>query len=147
MSKTERELLAALRENAELRAIIAQRYDIPTAIVLLEVGNERVRQNETWRRVAGEWGDSTTIKLAVLTEEVGEVARAICDDEGEVRLRAELIQVAAVAVAWAETLGSAEPKQKPHRCDACGEVSQLAGTPTERWPHTKGCGGMFVWQP
>lgn len=48
------------------------------------------------------------VKLAVLTEEVGEVAKWICDYWGKVvatdDLRTELIQVAAVAVAWAESL-------------------------------------------
>lgn len=40
-------------------------------------------------------------KLAVLGEEFGEVARALIEGKG---LRAELIQVAAVATAWAESL-------------------------------------------
>ena len=49
-------------------------------------------------------------KLAVLTEEVGEVAKALCErDEYDTglfakALRDELIHVAAVAVAWAEAL-------------------------------------------
>lgn len=48
-------------------------------------------------------------KLAVLMEEVGEVARELCEaraaDEPPLpNLRTELIQVAAVAVAWAEAL-------------------------------------------
>ncbi len=49
-------------------------------------------------------------KLAILTEELGEVARELCDARAEKRapasnLRVELIQVAAIAVAWAEVLG------------------------------------------
>lgn len=48
-------------------------------------------------------------KLAVLTEEVGEVARELCEaraakTEPSDNLRVELIQVAAVAMAWAECL-------------------------------------------
>ena len=43
-------------------------------------------------------------KLAVLAEEVGEVARALIEGDG---LRAELIQVAAVALAWAESFPEA----------------------------------------
>ena len=48
-------------------------------------------------------------KLAVLMEEVGEVARELCDARAAREapgrnLRVELIQVAAVAVAWAEAL-------------------------------------------
>jgi hypothetical protein len=44
------------------------------------------------------------IRLAVLMEEVGEVARAILERDDPHALRAELIQVAAVAVAIAESL-------------------------------------------
>lgn len=40
-------------------------------------------------------------KLAVLAEEFGEVARALLEGNG---LRRELVEVAAVAVAWAESL-------------------------------------------
>lgn len=40
--------------------------------------------------------------LPILTEEVGEVARALCDDSPVSHLRSELIQVAAMACAWAE---------------------------------------------
>jgi len=42
-----------------------------------------------------------TVKAAVLAEECGEVARAVLDMDPE-QLRAELVQVAAVAVAWLE---------------------------------------------
>lgn len=43
------------------------------------------------------------VKVAVLSEECGEVARAVLDrNDGE--LKAELVQVAAVAVAWLESL-------------------------------------------
>ncbi len=46
------------------------------------------------------------VKVAILTEEVGEVACAVLDgDAGSPDdLRRELVQVAAVAVAWAECL-------------------------------------------
>jgi hypothetical protein len=45
------------------------------------------------------------VKLAVLTEEVGEVAKAWNDgDRPGHELRTELIHVAAVAIAWAESL-------------------------------------------
>jgi hypothetical protein len=47
----------------------------------------------------------TPTKVMVLTEEVGEVARAVLDgDEGQ--LRRELVQVAAVAVAWLEGMNT-----------------------------------------
>lgn len=43
--------------------------------------------------------------LAILVEEVGEVARAMTYDEGDVnQLATELIQVATMAAAWAERL-------------------------------------------
>ncbi len=46
--------------------------------------------------------DATT-KAAVLSEECGEVARAVLDHDQD-HLRVELVQVAAVAVAWLEGL-------------------------------------------
>jgi NTP pyrophosphatase (non-canonical NTP hydrolase) len=70
---------------------------------------ERARQTAKW---AGEhdWGSgdcsssgvSAAVKAAVLAEECGEVAREALD--GTLGLRDELIQVAAVAVAWLEGL-------------------------------------------
>lgn len=46
-----------------------------------------------------------SLKLIILVEEVGEVARAMTYDEYDlVKLRAELIQVAAMAAAWAQSL-------------------------------------------
>lgn len=47
---------------------------------------------------------SSSGKTAVLGEEFGEVCRALIDGSGSSKLREELIQVAAVAVAWAESL-------------------------------------------
>ena len=49
-------------------------------------------------------------KLAVLTEEIGEVARAV-QERDKINLREELIQVAAVAVAWAVSLPAPEPRK------------------------------------
>ncbi len=69
---------------------------------------ERARQTKRWGGPHS-WGSGDcssgmvdpTIKLAVLMEEVGETARALleCDTTN---LRDELVQVAAVAVAWLE---------------------------------------------
>jgi NTP pyrophosphatase (non-canonical NTP hydrolase) len=62
---------------------------------------ERDAQRKKWREEENEFrGD----KLAVLMEEVGEVAKSMLEDEGKERLKAELIQVAAVAVKWVQTL-------------------------------------------
>jgi NTP pyrophosphatase (non-canonical NTP hydrolase) len=80
------------------------REQIFTAIVA-----ERSRQAEKWGD-AHDWGIgdcssdlvSPAVKAAVLAEECGEVARAALD--GTVDLKDELVQVAAVAVAWLEGL-------------------------------------------
>jgi hypothetical protein len=69
---------------------------------------ERDRQAATWNR-PHEWGEGdcssehvpATVKAAVLAEEVGEVARAVLDRDGDT-LYTELVQVAAVALAWLE---------------------------------------------
>jgi hypothetical protein len=47
-------------------------------------------------------GVSKIVKAAVLSEEVGEIARAVLDRDDE-NLKTELIQVMAVAAAWLET--------------------------------------------
>lgn len=91
---------------------------VRTANVLALVDAERRRQERkcaTERAAGRNWvtcsdpampdGD----KLAVLVEEVGEVSRELCDARAERRppspnLKTELIQIAAVAVAWAEGL-------------------------------------------
>jgi len=72
------------------------------------IDQERKRQSVKW---AGKhewgWGDCSShdvaeeVKSAVLTEECGEVARAVLD-RNKTELRNELVQVAAVAVAWLE---------------------------------------------
>ena len=71
---------------------------------------ERVRQGEKWSHWhrwgygdCSQQGLLLPVKVAVLTEEVGEVARAVLDGDKD-QLRAELVQVAAVAVAWLESL-------------------------------------------
>ena len=60
--------------------------------------------------------------LPVLVEEVGEVARALCDREAAVRVREELVQVAAMALAWADAI--------EHTAYPCGHAYII-----------KGCGG------
>lgn len=63
--------------------------------------------DELWRarfKHPNEEGELTDAEwLAVLTEEVGEAARAIQDETDE-RLRAELVQVAAMAMRWAVSI-------------------------------------------
>ncbi len=75
---------------------------------------ERRKQSEQWNK-CHDWGygDCSSglvervTKMAVLTEEVGEVARAVLENRSRdnKQLRDELIQVAAVAVAWLEHEG------------------------------------------
>lgn len=72
------------------------------------ITEERERQTEQW---GDQWATGRiepAIKLAILAEEVGEVAKEVLDapktkPETE-RLRLELVQVAAVATAWLESL-------------------------------------------
>jgi hypothetical protein len=84
---------------------------VTTDDALALVAAERDRQRAKW---GGEhhWGRGDCsgngfpewVKLAVLGEEFGEVARAMHDQDRE-GLASELVQVAAVATAWREALG------------------------------------------
>lgn len=77
---------------------------------LLAVDAERDRQDDAYPLDEG--GFDPSVRLAVLTEEIGEVARVECGTawgaiggtHARERLREELVQVAAVAVRWIETL-------------------------------------------
>jgi hypothetical protein len=80
--------------------------------IFTEIRAERARQAAKWNRHhAWGYGDCSShqvldpVKATVLTEECGEVARAVLDRKLE-DLRTELIQVAAVAIAWLEGLPS-----------------------------------------
>jgi NTP pyrophosphatase (non-canonical NTP hydrolase) len=81
--------------------------------ILWDVHAERLRQDEL--RAAGRFENTAATEpdpfrsLAFLTEEVGEVARAVIAASGAASdgggdLRTELVQVAAVAVAWIERI-------------------------------------------
>jgi NTP pyrophosphatase (non-canonical NTP hydrolase) len=77
--------------------------------IFAEITAERERQAAKWDG-PHDWGSgdcssalvSPAVKAAVLAEECGEAARAALD--GTLDLKDELIQVAAVAVAWLEGL-------------------------------------------
>lgn len=76
-----------------------------TNAVLVEVAVERARQEAKW----GEQNHEPARYLAILAEEFGEAAQATVEvtfgaDELRCRLREELIQTAAVAVAFVECL-------------------------------------------
>jgi NTP pyrophosphatase (non-canonical NTP hydrolase) len=80
-------------------------------IALGHVEDERKRQDAQWGGIPGlERRDDHTY-AAVLTEEVGEVCKAWLERD-TAALREELVQVAAVAVAWIEELdnGGAQPR-------------------------------------
>lgn len=78
--------------------------------IFAAIDAERLRQSLKWDRPHA-WGRGdcsshevdATVKAAVLTEECGEVARAVLEVD-TAGLRIELVQVAAVAVAWLESL-------------------------------------------
>jgi hypothetical protein len=88
----------------------------------LDVLNERGRQEDKCAEKRDEGLDWHTPAsgrldgekcLAILVEEVGEVARELCDARADGRepgtnLRVELVQVAAVALAWIEGLDRGE---------------------------------------
>lgn len=74
------------------------------------IGAERDRQAAKWAGAhAFGSGDCSSlsvdpfVKVAVLVEETGEVARA-CFDGAPGDLQTELVQLAAVAVAWLESM-------------------------------------------
>lgn len=73
--------------------------------VFAAVHAERERQTEKW---GDQWGAGNTppeTKLAILMEEVGEVAKEVLEGgEQHPSLREELVQCAAVCTAWLESL-------------------------------------------
>ena len=83
----------SMRGNPPTR--VAARNNMKTRIAL-----ERDRQLALW----GHGPMPLELRLAILTEEVGEVARAICDEQGDEHMLEELVQVAAVALRWGEDL-------------------------------------------
>jgi NTP pyrophosphatase (non-canonical NTP hydrolase) len=82
-----------------------------------EVSEERDRQDEKWGGVPGQERRDDHTYAAVLGEEFGECCKAWLErDTGQ--LRAELIQTAAVALAWVEELdnGGARPRPAYQDC-------------------------------
>lgn len=75
--------------------------------LLTDILVERRRQDIRWGHAADRHL-SMPVYVAVLTEEVGEVARAILEKSPE-QLKAELTQVAAVALCMLEALEAEKP--------------------------------------
>lgn len=85
-------------------------------LVFRAIARERIKQEAykaagRFKHTCADDALSDTEKLCVLTEEHGEVAKEVCElfDKGEcperrARLKKELIQVVAVAVAWLEAI-------------------------------------------
>ena len=72
-----------------------------TLTVLADVKAERERQHQLF----GDQSDKVNgVWLGILVEEVGEVAKALNEDDPVEHLREELVQVAAVATAWVEKI-------------------------------------------
>lgn len=75
-------------------------------MILTEIARERERQNRKW----GEQNHHPHYWLAILMEEVGEAAHAICGKSFNFEeYRKELIQVAAVAFAAIESFDRNQP--------------------------------------
>ncbi len=108
-------------------------YIYPTD-ALKDVAKERRHQEEL--RLQGKFpytcaalGVVDEVKLSILAEEFGEVARLVCEQTIErtrrdpTELRKELIQVAAVATAWAEAIDAEAPVapivERTFRCIRC----------------------------
>ena len=68
-----------------------------------QVAAERQRQLEKW----GQQFHDNPIWLAILTEEVGEVAKAILENDGD-QCMDELVQIVAVIETWVESLDRIE---------------------------------------
>lgn len=95
--------------------------------VLTEIHRERIRQDELkregrFRYTLADNGMDDAEKLACIAEEIGEVGRAILGRKMLVRdggdLRKELVQVAALAVAWIESLPlvASPPRKRGPKC-------------------------------
>lgn len=119
-----------------------------TERVLDEVARERLRQETLraegrFRYTCADRGMDDGNKLACLAEEFGEVAktmlhnrRLVSDGGGD--LRTELIHVAAVAVAWAESI-PAQAEEHPESREGMVTVYRADGT-------YAGCMGVERWE-
>lgn len=86
-------------------------YRVSRFPIFTEISSERNRQDAKWGGTPGVDRRDDHTYAAVLGEECGEVCKAWLERD-TVALRLELVQVAAVAVAWIEELDNtgAEPR-------------------------------------
>lgn len=68
--------------------------------VSLLIKEERLKQIEKW----GDQNHPHFAFLSILSEEIGELAKEINEGADEDRMQSELVQIAAVAYAWIESL-------------------------------------------
>lgn len=99
--------------------------------ILLEISSERDRQDDKWGGVPGVQRRDDHTYAAVLGEEFGECCKAWLERDTR-GLRAELIQTAAVAVAWIEELdnGGAKPRPTVTASVASDGTINVRGLPT-----------------
>jgi NTP pyrophosphatase (non-canonical NTP hydrolase) len=89
-------------------------WQIVDAVMQERLRQERLKAEGRFQYTCADPQLNEYAKLAVLTEEVGEVARVLCErlahgirsGGADERLREELVQVAAVCLAWVEGLES-----------------------------------------
>jgi len=81
-------------------------------VILAHVDSERDRQDAKWGGAPGRERRDDHTYAAVLGEEFGEACRAWLERD-TAALRAELVQVAAVAVAWIEELDNGGSLARP----------------------------------
>lgn len=99
--------------------------------ILAEISAERDRQDGKWGGIPGTDRRDDHTYAAVLGEEFGECCQAWleCDTEA---LRAELVQTAAVAIAWIEELDNGGMRSRaasqPEASGEAGTVTRPAGS-------------------
>jgi NTP pyrophosphatase (non-canonical NTP hydrolase) len=75
-------------------------FDEAKKEIMKKILDERDRQDVKW----GEQNHHDLYWLGILMEEVGELAKTIIEQGKEKEIEKEMVQVAAVAVAWLECL-------------------------------------------
>lgn len=76
-------------------------------VVAERARQERLKASGKFSYTCADLEPTPGAKTAILGEEYGEVCRAVCEEDNE-QLRVELIQAAAVAVAWVQSLDRAK---------------------------------------